>query len=55
VPLIDGLVCGVHQAALLASLGHPKATAGSYDAPGARGVSNVAPALAARFGRDEPR
>lgn len=51
VPLVDGLVCGVHQAALLAALGHPKPTAGSYAAPQGRGVSGIAPALAARVAR----
>jgi allantoin racemase len=51
VPLVDGLVCGVHQAALLAALEHPKPTAGSYAAPQSRGVTGVAPALAARFTR----
>jgi allantoin racemase len=49
VPLIDGLVCGVHQAALLVALGHPKPGTGSYSAPGDRTVTAVAPALAARF------
>jgi allantoin racemase len=49
VPLVDGLVCGVHQAMVLATLGHPKPTAGSFAAPGARSVSGVAPVLAGRL------
>jgi len=55
VPLVDGLVCGVHQAALLATMAHPKPTAGSYATPAGRTVSGLSPALAARFAAKDGR
>jgi len=50
VPLVDGLVCGVRQAELLARLGIPKPRTGSYAAPAGRELVDVDPAIAARFG-----
>jgi allantoin racemase len=46
VPLIDGIDCAVRQAELLARLGKPKPTAGSYASPAPREVVDVDEALA---------
>jgi hypothetical protein len=46
---VDGVVCGIHQAALLATLRLPKARTGSYASPGAREVGAVSAPIAARF------
>lgn len=51
VPLIDGLDCAVRQAELLARLGKPKPSAGSYAAPGGRELVAVDAATAAAFAR----
>ena len=50
VPLIDGIVCGVRQAELLARLALPKPSAGSYAAPVGRELVDVDPAIVRRFG-----
>jgi allantoin racemase len=49
VPLVDGLVCGVRQAELVASLRFPKPRAGSYASPGNRELVDVDPAIARAF------
>ncbi|MBI3706760.1 MAG: hydantoin racemase [Proteobacteria bacterium] len=50
VPLLDGVSCGVRQAELLARLGLPKPTAGSYARLPRRELTAVSPALVAAFG-----
>lgn len=50
VPVVDGLVCGVRQAELLATLKPAKPGAGSYAPPAGRELVDVDPAIAARFG-----
>jgi allantoin racemase len=50
VPLVDGVVCGVRQAEVLARMKLPKPTAGSYALPRGREVSNVSDALRKAFG-----
>ena len=50
VPLVDGLVCGVRQAELLARLALPKPRAGSYAAPAGRELVDVDLAIVRRFG-----
>lgn len=49
VPLVDGLVCGVRQAELVATLRFPKPRAGSYASPGNRELVDVDPAIARAF------
>jgi len=49
VPLVDGVVCGVRQAELLARMKLPKPTTGSYALPRGREVSNVSDALRKAF------
>jgi allantoin racemase len=50
VPVVDGLVCGVRQAEMLATLKPAKPRAGSYAPPAGRELVDVDPAIAARFG-----
>jgi allantoin racemase len=47
VPLLDGIVCAVRMAEMLAGLGLPKPRAGSYAAPAGRESIGLSPALAA--------
>jgi allantoin racemase len=51
VPLLDGIGCGVRQAELLARLGVPKATVGSYALPPAREMVAVSAAIQRAFGQ----
>lgn len=50
VPLIDGLDCAVRQAELLARLGKPKPSTGSYAAPAPRELVAVDAAIARALG-----
>ncbi len=50
VPLIDGLDCAVRQAELLARLGKPKPSIGSYAAPAPRELIAVDTAIARALG-----
>jgi len=52
VPVLDGVSCAVKQLQALVELGCAKPTEGSYRAPGARAVSNLAPALRRLFTDD---
>ena len=49
VPLIDCIACGVRQAELLAGLGLPKPTTGSYASPANRELVDVEPAITQCF------
>jgi allantoin racemase len=49
VPLIDCMACAVRQAELLAHLGHPKPSAGSYAPPADRELVEVDPAIVRAF------
>jgi allantoin racemase len=50
VPLLDGIGCGVRQAEVLARLGVPKPTVGSYALPPQREMVAVSPAIERMFG-----
>jgi allantoin racemase len=54
VPLVDCIACGIRQAELLAHLGHPKPSVGSYALPGDRELVNVDAAIAACFTAARP-
>lgn len=49
VPVLDGISCGIRQAELLARLGAPKPTTGSFAPPGPRELVNVSDALKRQF------
>ena len=53
VPIVDCIVCGVHQAELLARMRFPKPRAGSYASPAGREMVEVEPAIARAFAPKE--